>query len=154
MMFFVKKRKKLRRKMLANSENKEYDKRVYRIKEMRKKKGGFQFEKIFGGLFIEKEKLEEAGIYYPIKLEYYKRVNEDEENRINNLADLKAGVYRKFGISVVKTEYMPNGIKVENKDVKYITSDEKQIDEILNIFKKNEVTPISVEDVISDLLLF
>lgn len=41
MMFFVKKRKKLRRKMLANSENKEYDKRVYRIKEMRKKKGGF-----------------------------------------------------------------------------------------------------------------
>lgn len=111
-------------------------------------------KKFFGGLFIEKEKLEEAGIYYPIKLEYYKRVNEDEENRINNLADLKAGVYRKFGISVVKTEYMPNGIKVENKDVKYITSEEKQIDEILNIFKKNEVTPISVEDVISDLLLF
>lgn len=124
------------------------------LKRCERKKEDSSLKKFFGGLFIEKEKLEEAGIYYPIKLEYYKRVNEDEENRINNLADLKAGVYRKFGISVVKTEYMPNGIKVENKDVKYITSDEKQIDEILNIFKKNEVTPISVEDVISDLLLF
>ena len=31
----------------------------------------------FGGTFIEKEKLEEAGINHPIKLEYYKEINEE-----------------------------------------------------------------------------
>ena len=49
----------------------------------------------FGGKFIEKEKLMEEGIQYPIKLEYYKKINEDEFIR-NKSA--------KFGISVVKTE--------------------------------------------------
>ena len=34
----------------------------------------------FGSVFIEKEKLEEAGITHPIKLEYYKQINEDEIN--------------------------------------------------------------------------
>ena len=32
----------------------------------------------FGGTFIKKENLEEAGIVNPIKLEYYKIINEDE----------------------------------------------------------------------------
>ena len=32
----------------------------------------------YGGKFIEKEKLIEAGIHYPIKLEYYKKINEDQ----------------------------------------------------------------------------
>lgn len=32
----------------------------------------------FGGNFIKEEMLSEAGIYHPIKLEYYKRINEDE----------------------------------------------------------------------------
>ena len=47
----------------------------------------------FGGIFIEKEKLEEAGINYPIKLEYYEYINNEEENK------------SKYGISIVKTEY-------------------------------------------------
>ena len=52
----------------------------------------------FGGRFIEKEKLENEGIYHPIKLEYYKRINEEEYIRGEN---------NKFGISVVKTEDLP-----------------------------------------------
>lgn len=96
----------------------------------------------FGGIFIEKEKLEEEKIYHPIKLEYYKKINEEEFiNRKNN----------KFGISVVKTEYLPEGTKVERKDIKYLTNDESKIDKILKLFKDNEVTPIGVEDVICDL---
>ena len=61
----------------------------------------------FGGKFIEKEKLIEAGIQYPIKLEYYKKINEDQFIKKENA---------KFGIAVVKTEYIPNNTTIENKE--------------------------------------
>ena len=93
----------------------------------------------FGGIFIEKEKLQAAGIYHPIKLEYYKNINEDEVIK-NNKA--------KFGISIIKTEYINDNIKVEEKHIKYLTNDESQANNILKLFKENEVTPIGAEDVI------
>lgn len=96
----------------------------------------------YGSIFIEKEKLEEEGITYPIKLEYYKRINEDEYIRNKN---------NKYGITIVKTEYLPENTKVEKKEIKYLTNDENKIEEILKKFKDNEVTPIGVEDVICDL---
>lgn len=97
----------------------------------------------FGSTFIEKEKLEEAGINYPIKLEYYKKINEDDMNSENKA---------KYGISIVKTEYISDNIKVETKDIKYVTNDELEENRILNIFRDNQVTPINSEEVIMDLL--
>lgn len=105
------------------------------------KERGYKVKTFFGGTFIEKEKLEEAGINHPIKLEYYKRINEDEFTK-----DKKA----KFGISVVKTEYINGETKTEKKDIKYLTNDESKIEDILKAFKENKVTPIGVEDVICD----
>ena len=96
----------------------------------------------YGGTFIDEKLLKEAGKKYPIKLEYYKNINEDE---------LIGGKNSKFGISVVKTEYLPENTKVETKNIKYLTNDEEKIDKVLEIFKRNQVTPIGVEDVISDL---
>jgi hypothetical protein len=96
----------------------------------------------FGGTFIEKEKLEEAGIKHPIKLEYYKQINEDEIN-----SHKKA----KYGIEIIKTEYIPNNLKIETKNIKYVTNDELEENKILNIFKENQVTPINSEEVIIDL---
>lgn len=96
----------------------------------------------FGGTFIEKEKLKEAGIYHPIKLEYYKEINEDDMKNANGA---------KYGISIVKTEYLEDKVKVETKNIKYITNDEVEEDKILKIFKENEVTPINSEEIISDL---
>ena len=40
--------------------------------------GEVKLKTFFGGVFIKKESLEEAQINHPIKLEYYKRINEDE----------------------------------------------------------------------------
>ena len=40
-------------------------------------KEGVKMKTFFGSIFIEKEKLQEAGVKYPIKLEYYKIKNED-----------------------------------------------------------------------------
>ena len=109
--------------------------------------GKIKLKTFFGGVFIKKESLVEAQIYHPIKLEYYKRINEDEIVQNQNA---------KYGISIVKTEYMPNNIKTESKELKYLSNDENKIEKVLNILKENEVTPIGVEDVISDLksLLF
>ena len=95
----------------------------------------------YGSVFIKKEELEEAGIEYPIKLEYYKRINEDEFIKNNNA---------RYGIHIVKTEYIPNNIKIEDKEIQYISNDEGRIDKMLKIFKENEVTPIAIEDIIED----
>lgn len=95
----------------------------------------------FGGTFIEKEKLEEAGIDHPIKLEYYKQINED---------DINSGK-EKYGIQIIKTEYIPDNLKIETKSIKYVTNDELEENKILNIFKENQVTPINSEEVILDL---
>ena len=96
----------------------------------------------FGCVFIEKEKLEEAGIKHPIKLEYYKQINEDEINSYKK---------KKYGIEIIKTEYKADCTKVENKNIKYVTNDEIEANQILNIFKINQVTPINSEEVIVDL---
>ena len=95
----------------------------------------------FGSIVIEKEKVQEAGVKYPIKLEYYKIINEDEFINKNNA---------KYGIRVVKTEYIGNNTKTEDKTLKYLSSNEQKVNEILKILKKNEVTPICLEDVICD----
>ena len=96
----------------------------------------------FGSVFIKKEILEEAWIKHPIKLEYYKRINEDE---------IKTFEKPKYGIQIIKTEYRPDCTKVENKSIKYVTNDEIEANQILNIFKENQVTPINSEEVIMDL---
>lgn len=95
----------------------------------------------FGGTFIKKEDLQEAGIKYPIKLEYYKIINEDELMKNNNA---------KYGIKVVKTEYIKDNTNIEDETIKYLSNNEQKVDEILEVLKDNEVTPICVQDVISD----
>ena len=95
----------------------------------------------FGSIFIEKKKLQEDGIKHPIKLEYYKIINEDE---------LINGKNAKYGVKIVKTEYLENDTKVEDKTIKYLSSNEQKINDILTILKENKVTPICVQDVICD----
>ena len=91
----------------------------------------------YGGKFIAKSKLEKEGIFYPIKLEYYKSI-ETKENRPS-------------GISVVKTEYIPDNIKIVSREVKDISADERKIENLLSILKEMEVTPIALEEIIKDL---
>lgn len=94
----------------------------------------------FGGVFIEKIKLMEAGVKYPIKLEYFKTKKEEKNVEAN------------LGIEVVKTEFLDDEIKVETKEVNYITGDTSEQERILTLLKNNEVTPIAVEDVLQEIL--
>ena len=57
----------------------------------------------------------------------------------------KSGEIKQF-----KTEYKENEVKVEENKIKYISNDEKKIEEFLNVLKENEVTPIALEDILSD----
>lgn len=93
----------------------------------------------YGGTLLNKEELESAGITHPIKLEYYKIVNEYNENK-----------NKKYGIKVVKTEYLKDNMKIENKEIKDLTNSENRTNKILEILKENKVTPISVQDIICD----
>ena len=98
-------------------------------------------EIFFGGVFIDRETLHNAGINYPIKLEYYKQINEDELTQIDKT---------KYGINIVKTEYRKTGVKVEKNAIRYLTNDEKTTDFLLRKLKENTVTPIGLKDVINE----
>ena len=93
----------------------------------------------FGSIFINQDKLREAGINYPIKVEYYKITNEPEKE--NKLL---------YGIQVIKTEYKDK-IGVEQNRIENITNDESEITKMLSLIKENEVTPIGLEDVIIEI---
>ena len=95
----------------------------------------------FGSIFINRDELREAGIDYPIKVEYYKITNEEEKIKQNKLI---------YGMQVIKTEYRDK-IGVEQEKIEHITNDENEITKMLNIIKENEVTPIGLKDVILEI---
>lgn len=92
----------------------------------------------FGSIFINRDELREAGIEYPIKVEYYKITNDQEKNKLI------------YGIQVVKTEYKEK-IGVEQSKIEYITNNEKDIERMLEQIKENEVTPVGLEDVVIEI---
>ena len=93
----------------------------------------------FGSIFINRDELLEAGINYPIKVEYYKITNElEKENKLL------------YGIQEIKTEYKDK-IGVEQNRIEHITNDESEITKMLSLIKENEVTPIGLEDVIIEI---
>lgn len=98
-------------------------------------------KKFYGGKFIDKERLNKEGINYPIKIEYYKIYDNEENKEIIQ-----------YGLEVVKTEYRTEKINVENKEVLKVTKEEKIIDNILDKLKNNEVTPIIARYVVEDLV--
>ena len=125
----------MRQKRLAISKIKYY------IRYYRQKERGMNVKNFFGSIFINRDELREAGIDYPIKVEYYKITNEEEKMKQNKLI---------YGIQVIKTEYRDK-IGVEQQKIEHITNDENEISRILSIMKENEVTPIGLEDVILEI---
>ena len=102
---------------------------------------GVPMKHFYAGTFMSKDELSSNGVDYPIKLEYYK--TEDNSMYKNSI---------KYGIEVIKTSYKKERTKIENSIVAAFTKDEKIVNKILDILKKNEVTPITAEYVVEDLL--
>ena len=93
----------------------------------------------FDGIFIDSNDAQNEA-EYPIKLEYYKTI-ETEEN-----------VEAKYGIEVVETEYIEGKINVENKKVKNIAKTSEEIGRILGLLRDNKVTPIGIQDAIDEII--
>ena len=93
----------------------------------------------FGRTVIDSSDSEELNDNEKIELEYY-------ETR--NLAEKEE---RKYGIEVVKKKDKDEKFNIESKVINNISSEEKVINRLLEILMINKVTPITVDDIISDI---
>ncbi len=93
----------------------------------------------FDGIFIDKNRLLEEGIKYPVKIEYYKTITGKEN------------VENKYGIEIVKTEYKEENINIEKEEIYELTNNSNEADKILTLLRDNEVTPIAIKDVLYEL---
>ena len=93
---------------------------------------------------MNREELQNIGVKYPIKLEYYK--TQTNEENVKNINDIK------YGIEVIKTSYINEKVDVEKTSIPEIIKDEVKIENMLNILKEHKVTPISAPYIIEDLL--
>lgn len=124
-------------KVLAISVFLYYSRRVVYIGKGEQK---MEYKKsLFGRTVIDSSDSDEIGEDEKIELEYYET---------HYLAD-KHG--RKYGIEVVKKKRRNEKFNIETKIVNNLSSKEKEVDKLLEILMLNKVTPISVDDVISDI---
>ena len=93
----------------------------------------------FDSIFIDSEKLRREDINYPIKIEYYKTIAREEN------------VEAKYGIEIVKTEYIDGNVRVETGKYDNIAGNVNEADKILTVLRNNEVTPIGMQDVLDDM---
>ena len=93
----------------------------------------------FDSIFMDRKELETEDIYYPIKLEYYRTI-EEEKN-----------VEAKYGIKIVKKEYIRGDVKVETSEYTNLNNNIDEIDKILAVLRDHEVTPISMHEVLEDM---
>ena len=93
----------------------------------------------FGKATIDSSDSEDISDDEKIELEYYKTNNVTQKDD------------KKFGIEVLKRDVKQDEFNIETKIVNNISSEENTISRLLEILMINKVTPISVDDVISDI---
>ena len=86
--------------------------------------------------------LNEAGIN-DVVLEYYKS---------KKYTFRKAKLKTYYGITIVKREYKKDKVNLEKNTVKQISTNENKIKNLLEVLKTYKVTPIALNDVLTDLL--
>lgn len=100
-------------------------------------------KKLYGGIVLNEDELTESNSNR-IELEYYKisKKNKSKSTRKSNL----------YGIEIVKKEYLGGKKLKEKNNICNVTNDENVINNILNILKNNQVTPIALNDIIQEVL--
>lgn len=93
---------------------------------------------VYGETEVEREDV--IGLQPSIRLKYVKIRN--------NLLEEEGCTY---GIEIIKEEKSTNGIDEEHEEIGALYRSEEKADEVLEILKRNKVTPIELRDVISDL---
>lgn len=87
--------------------------------------------------------LNETNMENKVMLEYY-------GSKKRYIDKIKLKTY--YGITVVKKEYGKNAIKSETNSVNRISTSQSKIKDIIEILRRNKVTPIGLNDVLAELL--
>jgi len=106
---------------------------------MMEKKKSKRTEKLIYGE-TELERVEPIGLQEPIYLKYVKIKNNllEEENCT-------------YGIEIIKEERSDNEVKEEREEISALYHSEEKANEVLEILKRNKVTPVELKDVIADI---
>lgn len=95
---------------------------------------------LYGITRIDEKEFEETHDSLKIDLKYYK-----------TKSVLATPNKKKFGIEIIKEEVKGANKTKEKGKIYNITNNETIIENLLKIFIQNKVTPISINDIISDL---
>ena len=93
----------------------------------------------FGRTIIDSSDSDELRDCEKIELAYYETHNLAEKNE------------RKYGIEVIKKKDEKEKFNIETKVINNISNEEKDVNKLLEILMINKVTPITVDDIISDI---
>ena len=97
-----------------------------------------------GNAFLDSRDLEENNLKNRIELEYYRT-----KKRKNFFVREDTQTY---GIEIVKKEYQGKKVNIEKEKVDKISNKKTTIDSILKKLKKFKVTPITLKDVVHDIM--
>ena len=99
-------------------------------------------KELYGEAIIDSRDSEELNIGERIKLEYYKTISKLFAN----------GNRETYGIRIVKKYKDTKKQKIESREINNILLEEKQTEKLLKILINNKVTPIALDDVLTDLI--
>lgn len=108
------------------------------------KQGPMNSKVYYGNTFLDTKDLKETNIKNRIELEYYRTkkrkkhfLREDTES---------------YGIEIVKKEYQGKKVNIEKEKIDKVSNKKATIDAILNKLKQFKVTPITLKDVVHDIM--
>lgn len=94
---------------------------------------------LFGKTVIDSSDSDELKDSEKIELEYYET---------HHLAEVNG---REYGIEIIKKKEINEKFNIESKIVNNISNEENKVYRLLEILMLNKVTPITVDDIISDI---
>lgn len=93
---------------------------------------------LYGTERLELEDLIDSGINHLVELTYYKIRDTNKSEK-------------QYAVEIVKTEHLENKLNVESEKINLFTDNETKTDYILELLKRNKVTPIGLQDTITEI---
>ena len=111
-----------------------------KVRNLRKGEQKMEYKKsFFGKTIIDSSDYEESNDNEKFELEYYETHN------------MTGTCKKEYGIEIVKKRKKDEKFNIESKIINNISDEEKDVNKLLEILMLNKVTPITVDDVISDI---
>lgn len=98
-------------------------------------------KRLYGTTIIDCSKLEEIEENGTIELEYYRTKSD-----MMLLEDSKP-----YGVEIIKRNVKNEMMNIEQKVVNHLFKQEKEISQLLELLMNNKVTPIALDDIITDM---